>query len=318
MRRQFSAQAVFCFLSASAIGFALALAGCDKPKNARQVEGNHANEIALGESLDAAPQSTPHDGVLRQPLAPRSAAGDALFQSVPASDSGLDFVHRWDPANHLDRDLIATAFAGGGVALGDIDNDGLPEVFLTRPHHGARLYQNLGNFRFKDITEKVGIKDSLADHWSSGATFVDIQGDGLLDLYVCGYRSSNKLFINTGTGFVERAGEYGLNFAGASVMMSFADYDRDGDLDGFLLTNRLAGEFRPDGLEFQVVDGEVITPVPYRDEVGAILKKDGTLYPFDAGQADHFFRNDHISTQEESGTGNRRFTDVSKQVGRRY
>ena len=244
------------------------------------------------------------------PLASRRTPGP-LFQRIPATQSGLDFVHRWDPQDRLQRDQIATAFAGGAVALGDIDRDGLPEVFLTRPHHGARLYQNLGNFQFQDVTEKVGIQSALANHWASGATFVDIQGDGHLDLYVCGYRSANKLFINTGEGrFVERAKQYGLDFRGASIMMSFADYDRDGDLDAHLLTNRLSGEHRPDGLEFRIVDGEVITPEPYRDEVGVILRKDGSLYPYDAGQADRLYRND-----SPSSTADRVFTDVTESAG---
>ena len=283
------------------------LSGCDKNSSTpKQTDGNREKQSAL--------ETLPHPvtvDIKRQALSQRSSTSTALFQRVPADQSGLDFVHHWAPRNKLDRDLIATAFAGGAVALGDIDNDGLPEIFLTRPHHGPRLYRNLGNFKFNDITSEVGIQAALADHWSSGATFVDIQGDGHLDLYVCGYRSTNKLFINTGKGsFVERAEQYGLDFAGASIMMSFADYDRDGDLDAHLLTNRLSGQYRPKGLKFQIVDGKVITPKPYRDEVGAILKKDGTLHPFDAGQADHLFRND---AGPEPGT--RRFTDVSEIAG---
>ena len=170
----------------------------------------------------------------------RKAVDGDLLKSVPVDESGLDFVHQWSPANNRERDQIATAFAGGAVALGDIDNDGLPEIFLTRPHGGSRLYRNLGNFQFQDISAEVGIESALAEHWATGATFVDIQGDGNLDLFVCGYGARNRLLINTGTGtFVERARDFGLDFAGASVMVSFADYDRDGDLDAYLLTNRL-------------------------------------------------------------------------------
>ena len=231
----------------SALGIATLLPGCVKPSNLKQTDSDSAEEIVV--------ETRPHPvtgEIRRQPLAPRTVSSNALFQRVPAGQSGLDFVHHWAPVNNLQRDQIATAFAGGAVALGDIDNDGLPEIFLTRPHDGSRLYRNLGNFKFKDITEEVGIQAALADHWASGATFVDIQGDGRLDLYVCGYRSANKLFINTGTGsFVERAEQFGLDFAGASIMMSFVDYDRDGDLDAHLLTNRLSGQYRPGGLEFQ-------------------------------------------------------------------
>ncbi|MFT4638139.1 MAG: hypothetical protein ACI8T1_001457, partial [Verrucomicrobiales bacterium] len=218
---------------------------------------------------------------------------------------GIDFVHSWAPDNQSERDLIATVFAGGAVALGDIDSDGLPEILLTRPHGGSRLYQNLGGLRFKDITGEVGIESALANAWTSGATFVDIQGDGHLDLYVCSYGGPNKLFINDGLGrFSDQALAYGLAYSGASVMMSFVDYDRDGDLDAHLLTNRLSGGNRPDALQFQIVDGRVITPKPYRDEVGAILKHDGGPFPYDAGQADRLYRNDGGS-----------FTDVSESAG---
>ena len=308
--RPLSANPLVVYLFMSVVGIVLALTGCGKKVHAPPNDDEQPTEVNANLMLAASSVA-----FQRQPFAPRTAAGDALFQRVPASQSGIDFVHRWDPRNKLERDLIATAFAGGGVAIGDIDDDGLPEVFLTRPHHGARLYRNLGNFTFKDITEEAGIKKSLTDHWSTGATFVDIQGDGLLDLYVCGYRSANKLFINTGTGFVESAKQYGLDFAGASVMMSFADYDRDGDLDGHLLTNRLSGEPRPDGLEFQVVNGEVITPEPYRDEVGAILRKDGSLHPFDAGQADRLYRNDFGLDSDGDECAALRFTEVSEAAG---
>lgn len=203
--------------------------------------------------------------------------------------------------------MITTSFAGGGVALGDIDNDGLPEVFLTSPDGGSRLYRNLGGFKFEDITAPAGIAGALSDHWSISATFVDIQGDGFLDLYVCGYRSGNRLFINDGRGaFVERAEEYGLAFSGASIMMSFADYDRDGDLDAHLVTNRLTGEPRPQKIDFKLLpSGEVITPEPYRDELGALLKPDHTLEQYDAGQRDRLYRNDgdgkFVETAESAG-----------------
>ena len=161
-------------------------------------------------------------------LAERENPGnsDHLFEKISAEDSGIDFVHGWEPRDEGERDLITTSFAGGGVALGDIDNDGLPEIFLTHPDGKSRLYRNLGGFKFEDITEATGIATELSGHWSISATFVDIQGDGLLDLYVCGYRSAIRLFVNTGTGkFKERADEFGLGFSGASIMMSFAADD---------------------------------------------------------------------------------------------
>ena len=296
--------------SASAFACAFAIATHLPSCSERDAEDGADRGGGDGIVIEALPRPAPGE-VQSEPLAPRQAGGESLFQSVPASESGLDFVHLWAPRNHSEREQLGGPFAGGGVALGDIDNDGRPEVFLTRPHGGARLYRNLGGFRFKDMTTEAGIVDALADHWATGATFVDMQGDGHLDLYVCAYGMPNKLFINTGDGrFVERAAEYGLAFSGASIMMSFVDYDRDGDLDAHLLTNRLAGGKPPHGIHFRIVDGKVITPRPHRDEVGAILKKDGSVQPVKAGQADRLFRND-----QGAGPGQPRFTDVAESAG---
>lgn len=202
---------------------------------------------------------------------------------------------------------MTTSFAGGGVALGDIDNDGLPDVFLTRPHSGARLYRNLGEFKFEDITAEIGLDKHLDDVWSISATLVDIQGDGLLDIYVCAYASANMLFINNGDGtFTERAEQFGLDFSGASLMMSFVDYDRDGDLDAHLLTNRLTGAPRPEKIDFELLpSGAVITPEEHRDELGALLKPDGTLEQYDAGQRNRLYYND----------GGHRFVEVAESAG---
>ena len=102
---------------------------------------------------------------------------------------------------------------------------------------GGRLFRNLGEFRFEDVTVEAGLDDGGA--WSTGPSFVDIDDDGDLDLYVCGYDCANRLYINQGDGtFTEEAEARGLGFRGASVMMAFADYDQDGDLDGYLVTNR--------------------------------------------------------------------------------
>ena len=110
-------------------------------------------------------------------------------------------------------------------------------MFLSRQSDGGRLYKNLGGFRFEDITIKSGIIPE--GMWSTGATFVDINNDGFLDLFVCGFDSPNRLYINRKGRFEESAGEYGLDYKGASVVMSFSDFDLDGDLDAYLLTNRL-------------------------------------------------------------------------------
>lgn len=154
---------------------------------------------------------------------------------LSAEETGLDFVYRWEPPRGQYTDVIDKAVVGGGVAIGDYDGDGLPDVYLGRPFGGGRLYRNLGNWRFQDVTQESGIaSDAL---WSTGCCFVDIDGDADLDLYVCGYDCPNRLFVNQGNGlFEERASEFGLDFRGASIMMSFSDYDLDGDMDGFLVS----------------------------------------------------------------------------------
>ena len=123
----------------------------------------------------------------------------------------------------------------GGYHLSD--NDGLSDIYLTRQKDAGKLYKNLGDFQFKDVTREVGIEPS--GMWSTGVTFVDINDDGWLDLFICGFDSPNRLYINMQSRFKESASMYGLDFKGASVVMSFADYDLDGDLDAYLLTNRV-------------------------------------------------------------------------------
>ena len=194
---------------------ALLAAGCEKngDRGGRQTGAFEPPGIEV-----RAPEALKPGEVSRQPLLERAGGAATLFSRVAPEESGLDFIHRWDPAE-AENDRIATSFAGGGVALGDVDNDGLPDLFLTRPHGGSRLYRNLGSFKFEDITERVGLAQALNDHWSISASFVDIQGDGYLDLYVCGYRSPNQLFVNNGRGvFKERGEEFGLRYAGASLM----------------------------------------------------------------------------------------------------
>ena len=104
-----------------------------------------------------------------------------------------------------------------------------------RQTDAGRLYRNLGDMKFEDVTEKVGIDP--AGMWTTGTTFADVNNDGRLDLFLCGHDCPNRLYINQGGQFTEQAEKYGLNFRGASVAMSFSDYDRDGDLDAYLVTN---------------------------------------------------------------------------------
>lgn len=158
-----------------------------------------------------------------------------LFVRLPGVSTGLDL--RLDFPEEAAFDLLTDQTSGGGVAIGDVDGDGLPDVYLTRYNLGNRLYRNLGDWRFEDVTETARVTGE--GHWCGGVTFADIDNDGDLDLYVSCYDSPNLLYLNRGDGvFDERAKSFGLDYRGASVMMAFADYDRDGDLDGYLVTHR--------------------------------------------------------------------------------
>ncbi|MCB0613687.1 MAG: VCBS repeat-containing protein, partial [Phaeodactylibacter sp.] len=131
---------------------------------------------------------------------------------------------------------------GGGVAIGDINNDGLADVFLTANQGPNRLFLNEGNWQFKDITETAGVGGQRA--WSTGVAMADVNADGLLDIYVCnsgdvaGDNKENELYINQGNlQFKEQAADYNLNDKGFSTHASFFDYDKDGDLDVYILNN---------------------------------------------------------------------------------
>ncbi|MBC7424822.1 MAG: VCBS repeat-containing protein, partial [Ferruginibacter sp.] len=130
-------------------------------------------------------------------------------------------------------------FNGGGVATGDINNDGLIDIFFTSNMGDNKLYLNKGNFIFEDITDKAGVKG--ISNWKTGVTMADVNGDGLLDIYVCAVgdfktlKGKNELYINNGNlSFTESAAAYGLAVTAFSTQATFFDYDKDGDLDMFL------------------------------------------------------------------------------------
>jgi hypothetical protein len=261
---------------------------------------------------------SPASNITSEPLAPRSTrTASQLFARVPPDESGVDFVNkgsvqqtnaRGEPINFGTNSAQHTAEA---VCIGDYDGDKLPDLFLTRPSGGHRLYRNLGNFRFADVTAAAGIRND--GMWGMGATFADIDNDGDLDLYVCGYDCPNQLYVNQGDGkFVERAAEFGLAFHGASVIMSFMDYDRDGDLDGYLLTSAL-DRLVPKGpirVRHNPAQGLAEVPDENREGVGAMVKPNGSVVTFAAGQFDHLYENRGANEK-----GNTVFADVSKAAG---
>jgi hypothetical protein len=236
------------------------------------------------------------------PLVSRSVERDGpLFETLDAKQVGLDYFHKKSADPLLSPELTI----GSGVAMGDYNGDGLIDVFLPRSTDGGRLFRNLGGFHFEDTTEAAGIL-SPARRWTTGATFVDIDDDGDLDLYVCGHGCPNHLYINEGSGkFVERGRQFGLDCSRASVMMAFADYDRDGDLDAYLVTNHLtpAEEFEYQ-LEYDRF-GAPQVPERYREFRDTIRSRDGNYRIIETGQYDYLYLHNGDGT----------FRDVSETAG---
>ena len=157
-----------------------------------------------------------------------------LFQLLPSSQTNIHFVnHISDNAKPGILDYLYY-YNGGGVAIGDINNDGLPDIFFTSNQKGGnKLYLNKGNYKFEDVTTKAGVAG--AADWCTGVTMADVNNDGYLDIYVCavagklGLKGHNMLYINNHDGtFTERSAEYGLDFSGYSTQAAFFDYNHDG------------------------------------------------------------------------------------------
>jgi len=182
------------------------------------------------------------------PAAPPPADGH-LFTKLPPDYTGVRFENRLNETRQLNVFTYRNFYNGGGVAAADLTGDGLPEIILTSNQGGPRLYLNLGAFRFRDITDRSGIKFKGSDAWVTGVTIADVNGDGLLDVYLCyagngkPAERANELYINQGVGadsiprFREMAAQYGVADRGYSTQAVFFDYDRDGLLDLFVLNN---------------------------------------------------------------------------------
>jgi enediyne biosynthesis protein E4 len=167
-----------------------------------------------------------------------------LFEQVPSKKSGVEFKNTITENEDHNALTYENLYNGGGVAVGDINNDGLEDIFFISNMGYNKLYLNLGDFKFKDITESAGVAGRSG--WKSGVTMVDINGDGLLDIYVCysGKESAekrrNELYINKGNlKFEEKARAYGIDDPSYSTVGAFFDYDLDGDLDLFLLATNV-------------------------------------------------------------------------------
>jgi len=214
-----------------------------------------------------------------------------LLKSLPASATHVDFVNRLPDRPGLGILSYIYYYNGAGVAIGDVDNDGLPDLYFAANGKGRnRLFLNKGNFLFEDVTEKAGVAG--ASDWCTGVTMADVNGDGRLDIYVCavanmqGFTGRNELFINNGDGtFTESARAYGLDFSGFATQAVFFDYDHDGDLDCFILNQ---------------------SQHPNQN-----ISDTGKRRGYDPNAGERLYRNDPAATSPAQ----RRFTDVSASAG---
>lgn len=210
-----------------------------------------------------------------------------LFTLLTAKESGVDFENAISDTAQFNILDYLYYYNGGGVAIADINNDGLADIYFTSNQGSNKLYLNKGNLQFEDITERAGVRG--AGNWKTGVTIVDINNDGWLDIYVSevgGYKTlagRNELFINNGNlHFEERAKDYGLDIEGFNTQSVFFDYDKDGDLDVF------------------IVNHSVHSNESYGDS--SMRSKQNKF----AG--DKLLRNDSI-------VGGRRFTEITQQAG---
>ena len=207
-----------------------------------------------------------------------------LFTTISSEQSGITFANNLTFDKDFNIYTYRNYYNGGGVAIADINNDGLLDVYLTGNMSPNKLYLNKGDFKFEDITDKAGVAGTKA--WSTGVSMADVNGDGFVDIYVCnsgdikGDNKQNELFVNNGDGtFSEKGEEYGIADKGYTTHAAFFDYDKDEDLDLYILNN----SYQAIG-SFNLRKNER----PLRDSLGG----------------DKLFRND----------GNR-FTDVSVEAG---
>ena len=171
---------------------------------------------------------------------------DLLFSLMSKEKTGIDFINELKDNAETNIFSYRSYYNGGGVAIGDVNNDGWNDIFLTSNQGDNKLYINKGNWQFEDVTEKAGVKGTK--YWSTGVTMADVNADGWLDIYVCNSGNKNaggtenELFINQKDGtFKESAAAYNLADKGLSTQAIFFDYDLDGDLDCYVLNN----SFRP-------------------------------------------------------------------------
>src|SRR5436309_147614 len=174
----------------------------------------------------------------------RTREGDrAIFRLLSPDETGVKFENTITTSDSLNVQTDVYVYNGAGVGVGDIDNDGLPDIFFAGNMVSSRLYRNKGGMRFEDVTDRAGVK---TNRWATGVAMVDINNDGYLDIYVSvsgppwstAAQRANLLFVNNRNGtFTESAARYGIADTGFTTQAAFLDYDGDGCLDLFLLEN---------------------------------------------------------------------------------
>ena len=264
-----------------------------------------------------------------------------LFKLLSTEQTGISFTNQLDYTEQLNTYTYKNFYSGGGVGLGDFNNDGLVDIFFAGNLVANKLYLNKGNLTFEDITTSAGL--GLEGVWTTGVSVVDINADGLLDIYLCksgppgGARRHNELFVNSGNlTFTEESKAFGLDFEGLSTHASFFDFDKDGDLDCYLLNNsfrsvggydlRVGQRDLPDPFggnkllrndDGKYVDVSVAAGI-YTSEIGfglgvtiGDLNKDGWS---DIFVSNDFFEKDYLYINNQDGTFHEALEDFMQEI----
>ena len=277
---------------------------------------------------------TPASALVETALAPRSGPrGPTMFRQMPPEETGIVTENPYDDpkmwGEHYQQ--ISMGETGTGVAIGDFDRDGRPDLFVVNKTGACRLFRNLGNWKFEDVTVKAGLgknpgagevpTDQDREAWKQGAVFADVNNDGWLDIYVCRFNAPNLLFINQRNGtFKEEAAARGLAVVDSCGVGAFCDFDRDGWLDVYITANMLDPAQHPNGQRGYLFhnngDGTFANVTEKAGVFGETLTHSATWWDYDGDGwpdlyvANDFAENDRLYRNNRDGT----FTDTIHQV----